>query len=431
MQVWFNATQAKCEVLFKVKLALYEEACLSLAANSFPGNEVMNAEEEKVSRMPQLLLVENMSLMKPLKTSKTSHFIDAIEQRMHRTFDALENGYTLNEDDKRAFEHARFSTRTNDAAIACGSHPDPNENPQLYGELTSKGVRQLHHIVLRCLGRVGAVTHLGETGKEKNEAEEERETEDTEGARESCPRRFHSVVAVDIGSGTGKLLFEWSLLARRDAPRCGWTHVGLELAPSRMRVARCAMRTSASLVCPSARGRWRVDTPCRDEGGKEGAEEEEVRIVLGEADVFSSGLLSNETFFSIAGDVMAGRDASLGNQKGGGQHNGDDDSGVCLSCHLVVFCCGLGFAESAVRELCSALERMWLTSYTSSSLSWRTLTCVFLLRAFVELRSFPLFRLCSETAGHGDATASQFYAVKLNTTWMNEAPAWVLSLRRV
>ncbi|ESL07816.1 hypothetical protein TRSC58_04491 [Trypanosoma rangeli SC58] len=419
MDAWFHTTQAKCEVVLETKLTLYAEACATLtaslhhraAATPAGGDHERDAEGDiggearAADWSSQPLFLEKMRLEGPLKPPKRSGFLDTIEQQLHATYDGLGGGYTLDREDERAFEHAKFSAHMPAATTAAdaGTRTGAGGGPQLYGELTSQGVRQLHYTVLQCLERSGAAIHSDEAKTE----------EETHGF---CQQRPHAVVGVDVGCGTGKLLFEWSLLTQRDAASCYWTHVGLELAPSRMRVARRAMRGGESLVYLPTEQRWCVEPPSGGEGQQQ-RKYRDVRVVLGEADVFTPGLLSNETFLPLA-DGRGIRDAAL------------DDLHTKVPSHLVVFCCGLGFAEPAVFELCAALERMWRTSHTSLSPPWRSLTCVLLLRAFAELRSFPLFRLCTEATGHRDGGVGFLSRVQLSTTWMDETPAWLLELSR-
>ncbi|KEG12468.1 hypothetical protein DQ04_01691060 [Trypanosoma grayi] len=426
MDVWFSATQAKCEVVFEMKLSLYADACASLTtrAGDIAYQRQQVKEEEAATGSKDVQLLASMLLTKPLKVPKTAGFVDAVEQQLHAVYGELEDGYTLHDDDKVALERAGSSRGTPLDIDVAASQADANGNPLLYGELTPKGTRQLHDVVMQCVARAGVValsggrpTHLEEGEKDTESIEREAAAAAaTGGNARQC--YHHSLVAIDVGSGTGKLLFEWSLLAWRDAApyRCCWTHVGLELVPSRMRIARRALPHSAALV------RGRVEQPQQDccwvvnppsDGAGDG------RVVLGEADAFAPGLLTNETFRPVA-DAMLGRAAS-----------GDKHDSNSTPCHLVVFCCGLGFVEPAVRELCAALERMWQAPYAPHSSPWRTMTCVLLLRPFDGLRTFPLFRLCTDAAAGGkhDASAGSLSTALLETTWMSEAPAWVLSFR--
>ncbi|KAF8280390.1 hypothetical protein TcBrA4_0096450 [Trypanosoma cruzi] len=410
MNAWFHATQAKCEVVFEMKLALYEEACAFLEsschhdAGDDGDGDISGGGAEAAELLLQLLVMEKMRLEGPLKPPKRTGFLDTIEEQLDAVYNGLEEGYNLNAEDTRVFGHAVFPSHVVTGTDVSDSGTGSSVGPQLYGELTSKGVRQLHRAVLQCLERVGIVAQTEEVKVEE---------QGTQGPHQ--PTR-HAVVGVDVGSGTGKLLFEWSLLVQRDAMLpAHWTHVGVELAPSRMQIARRAMRGSASLVYSPTRQQWRVKLPCGGAGQQR--EDGDVKVVLCEADVFTPGLLSNETFVPLA-DGGTENDAAPGDFK------------KKVSSHLVVFCCGLGFPEPAVCELCASLERMWQKPHMASS-AWQSLTCVFLLRAFTGLRSFPLFRLCTETTGPHDASVGSISTIKLNTTWMDEAPALLLSFCRV
>ncbi|EKG05346.1 hypothetical protein TCSYLVIO_003579, partial [Trypanosoma cruzi] len=71
MNAWFHATQAKCEVVFEMKLALYEEACAFLEsschhdASDDGGGDIGGGGAEAAELLLQLLVMEKMRLEGP------------------------------------------------------------------------------------------------------------------------------------------------------------------------------------------------------------------------------------------------------------------------------------------------------------------------------------------------------------------------------
>lgn len=666
MDIWFEYALGLSEAIFSAKLNEYEEATASLVVevagvhDDGNGKDSLSFDEKEdsmgISDSAHAVesLMSAMELNRPIRApfSKNRSYIDDVHEEAEWVFSELDAPYTVLPSDAVALHTSSLSP----ALVVDAEGPrtlaklSTNQLQLLYGELTSVGIRQLHTL---SIASTSTVTENRVEGTISTPYY--RPSPASLSPSPGAPRGSTAViVGLDIGSGNGRLLYEWSRLAaatcrknalgrpasgrdevvplQREATATsaasggdgerevggdpldfpvsnapawrGWLGVGVELLPSRMRTAFRALvphyvrlvrglgsagtprydpvppqaiAVSATASSPqSSNNSYSHSFPCGrspvDLAALDHAPLPAATVLLCEDDILAPSLLTNETlcrfpipslttsFISAGGGLSGSLNPSsigsvcsssstassvrapggranyyrLARVEGGAPLNGSEKP------HLVVFCCGLGFDEPFVRQLCQQLENMLLrrlgdgevdesvaasglpsartsalmdpvcsptiTTFESPQLMkhlrnrssnaalsdggaeadgapdtqtlltvnrhWESVTCVLLLRPMdVHAPNFPLFRYArqwydakpipvSETAsvlergclGNGTSVPflektgllsdnewdvlmasviqeSAVWTTTLETSWMAEAPAWVLRFR--
>lgn len=252
----------------------------------------------------------------------------------------------------------------------------------LYGELTSRGVRQMHYCHMRTL-----IQALSTSATARD------------GAAEAMV-----VLAVDIGSGTGKVVYEWGRLGAHEGkalqshlhnrPHSSWDYrfatLGVELVPSRMAVARRVIREAGSqlveIVAPEGAG---VDAGLLQvqQASEEGTSKETGSYLLTEVSALHPQLLTNTLLCPTQRQPTGWYPVAWQLARPDGP----------TAAHFAGLCCGVGFSESFVHRLCLQLERMVEDTVITargdgSGDGWRSFSVLLLLPPLKDVHQVPLFR---------------------------------------
>lgn len=319
-------------------------------------------------------------------------FIDRSHEFVEKLYFGLPDGYESTcldgENDKkkegnRTTEHAAAAARhvcesyfipkgkRSDGAVEVGC--DDNHNPFLYGEVTSKGLRQ----VLTKMGVPIAV-------------EAERGSSDTDW------------LFVDLGSGTGKMVVEAShilLSSGGCGPRAANSHhvsIGVELDPKRAAVAELALNKIKKEAMDAL-----IDGSC-------GCEEDDVNA----ADV-RMRMVDGKSIRFVCGDFLAW----LTSEDGLSRTVSDSDGCTKRKRRVALFCCGVGFGEAFVHEICNAIDTFRKRNEDGGAP---------LATAVLLFRNHPVDHPLYHSAREGSAGELGVKQTLISTSWMDEAPAMVL-----
>jgi hypothetical protein len=381
MDAWFGVTVERFEYFLEFKMMMLQEALAPVVEQilTLQQQQLAVVEEGKAGTTtegtnPALFSASSqptppiMSLSSGLRVAPRI-FLDPTHEFLETIYDGLDDGYTVNDD-------ANTTTKTTTAT-----------NELLYGELTPTGVRQLFQ-----LPEVREALQLDSPTVPQQEGDEVLMTRRTAAHGGSQRHSF-----VDMGSGVGKLIVEaacllnWpvflregknddvaadvsSIESRRQSLLVDC--IGVELVSSRHTVAveaveRCGLLLSAS----------------------------------------SSSSSSPQNFTAAASKMIASpRDGGFGLVRpilGSffDSFPGEDSAAVC-------FACALGFDEMLTSRLCDRVLQLVREG---------SLRCaVLLLRRVPE--EHPLFAQASYLPN-----VPRRRTIHLETTWMNEAPAVLLT----
>lgn len=310
-------------------------------------------------------------LLGNMKPPLPSVFLDDVHRHMEVVYHPLDNGFDISCEDKQLLESQPAAAATT-----------VDDNPFLYGELLPIGLRQLlqHRAVLSAFADAA-------------------ETDASIGGTPSSVKTF-----ADFGSGVGKLVFEASLLLCDDGGIYAATEcpdqeassppsqeepvgssssssfvfaVGIELACTRHRIAEAAATAGGILASSSSALQ-------KEPSDKVTGHQRRRCVLLNQSflEPFSTRV-TTET-----GAVVVVDDATV----------------------RVVFACALGFGDALVRQL---LDRL-----LSMRRAHQCLRCAVLL-----LREFPFDHDVLQCGG------AAIERITLATSWMDEAPAYVLTFR--
>lgn len=387
------------------------------AANANAVASSYSAEGNTNPQQPSASKRSVFQLEGPLRQLPTT-FIDASHAFVERLYDGLPDGYG-----------AVGPACSNECATDGGAAPeaaaafadaDARHNPFLYGEVTSEGVRQ----VLAELRRPLVVDEKASSSPSAADA--------LEGGAVTSSLDDESLIFVDLGSGTGKMVVEAAHLlvseeeeegtAGSDKSRCRHAAVGIELDSGRAAVAAKAMVS---------------------------IKRKAVSALLGDEDEVSASS-SSESFAPPPPHVIQrlARGGALRFEEGdflAWLQNADTSSSLLQqSAHstqqrnrsAVLFCCGVGFGDAFVREICDAIESFrlkGLASAAGASESPAGGALVSLAAAVLLFRSHPtdhpLYTSAVAAAVAAGSSLSGNDVVTISTSWMDEAPAMVLRWR--
>ncbi|EPY15822.1 hypothetical protein AGDE_16953 [Angomonas deanei] len=217
-------------------------------------------------------ILDKMCFRRPIKVVKTSDFIDAIEEEKELAYKGLRLGYNVEPGDAEVllknaekhgwahYNHPNNNNKRQSPTLASGHnsgskcfslassictrdaedvahvleelHPceeEPNGDREtratlehdclLYGEVTSRGTRQLYSLFSEAIQQSVELLQADPTGASKSDTLPT--DADPVVSNEIKLRRIHKdgivQVSMDVGCGTGKLLYEWSRLASADS----------------------------------------------------------------------------------------------------------------------------------------------------------------------------------------------------------------------
>lgn len=527
MDQWFSYALELSNLFTRFKFSLYEDAITSLVTHK--EQEALGvcgaaaAAGEKAENPPSS--GEILSLHRPFLMTKApvdgarmksrEMCLDEVEYQKELVYYSdsvkrLGDGFVLRAEDEEALQRELaaperwFQGEANNALlIPTGSALSPSlelplkQSTSLYGEVTSYGIRQLYALQREVLDAYWQQSKWEEAA-ERSEAG-------------LCSAML---VNVDIGSGTGKALYEWNLLPCLEAPfpstrshsvKTEVRGLGIEILPSRMVVAKTVLDSFVEIIGTLQNHSLRLERFVGDgdeedhqhprkrsqpHGTSSEASQEELlfcvvnksqqlkkvydsveeaceahreqrssRSASGSASSFTASsntvfmltllnalhprVLCNETLLPFRPPHAASHSLSLSTS------------------HLGVLCCGVGFDELFIRRLCFRLEQMLFPSASAERGSgWASSSIVLLLPQIdllaLQSAEFPLFRkvqqwtehrmlpTCPRTVSAGepwgakpaemwDAPSSppigfrsRLQYTTIQTTWMNEAPAWHL-----